>query len=244
MLDQAFSPSSLAVDYRKEHWSAAYGAAESERVESLWGERMLSAQADGRSLYDSDLFRLHSFSAHGQGVTLHLGDTSYKHYVATRSPAWSGARADPIGTAIILLSADGYVPLGHRSPTAEVNPGLFFSFGGFFDRTIDFDAKTKTPNPFACAIREIEEEIGLVVSPGQLTGLGIVYDRQNCHPELSFGCKLPLTRAELSTLDWSSELSDLTFIPALSLGDFVEKRASEIASTLVGGFQLFTRWLA
>lgn len=244
LLDRSFTRRSLSVDYQPHVWSADRSDGETCHIDELWQQRELRSRAEGRDLYDSELYRLDSFSVRPEGIALHLGDTSYKEYVATRHPSCTMKRADPIGTAIIPISADGFIPVGRRSSKAEVNPGRFFTFGGFFDRQQDCDRNTGLPDLFHCAQREVKEEFGLALTEEALEGLGIVYDELSCHPEISFGCRLPLAKTDLHELDWSSELADLTFVHVGDLEHFVRDNEEEITSTLVGGFALFSKWMS
>ncbi len=235
----AFGAQNVRVEYRGKEWAARYSATDKATIEANWSARMQKAQDAGQCLYDSDLFRLHSVIANDEMVHLHLGDTSYKEYVTTRHPACSMERADPIGTGIIITTVDGFIPVGHRSPSAEVNPGYLFTFGGFFERSVDIDPDTGQPNPFRCVMREVYEETGLALSMEHLTCLGIVYDEKNCHPELSFLCSVPLTKSELATLNWRHELSDLSFVPVKTLDSFIDQHKNQMVDSLVGGFHLF-----
>ncbi len=243
LMAYTFTSEKILIDYQPDNWSAKRSDEEAQEIDEVWRSRKIRAFAEGRDLYNSELFRLGSFSATDGALKLGLGNTSYKEYVATRHSDCSMERADPVGTAIIPLSADGYIPLGRRSSKAEVNAGFFFTFGGYFDRQQDFNPITLEPDLFCCAQRETYEEFGLALEDCDLEGIGIVYDEMSCHPEVSFGCRVPLTKSDLSSLDWSSELDDIIFLPVCNLEEFVEANSHVITSTLIGGFVLFRNWL-
>jgi len=63
-------------------------------------------------------------------VVLELADTQYKTYASLKNEDVA-CMPDPIGTHIILITSDGYIPFVKRSDSVEVNKNKIFTFGGF-----------------------------------------------------------------------------------------------------------------
>ena len=111
---------------------------EIDHIRSSWKSRTEQAAREGLSIYNSKIVRLiHFHSAIDGSVALVVGPTDYRDYVATRDPSLSIQRANPVGTCVIPITRDGFVPLGRRSASSEVNAGKYFTFGGFFDAQSD-----------------------------------------------------------------------------------------------------------
>jgi 8-oxo-dGTP pyrophosphatase MutT (NUDIX family) len=207
---------------------------------SRWDLALTTAAAQGRLLYDAGLFRLSRLSVEGNQIQLDYGQTCYRDYAMTRADCarapWSG-NPDPIGTAIIAVTADGAVPLGRRRASADVNPGRFFTFGGFFD--LDDLDETGTPDVFACAAREWREETGQAISMDALRLISVVYDRVHPHPEIAFCARTQSTRHDIETGGWGDELADLAMIPAGELRDFAARHESDFTDSLLGAIEAF-----
>src|SRR5947209_20327448 len=73
-----------------------------EWMDTLWQQKLATAQQKGVPLFDSQLFRLASSAARADGtLQLVLGNTSYKEYVTTREPEFACGRArHEVGNAL------------------------------------------------------------------------------------------------------------------------------------------------
>jgi len=235
----SFPRKSVKQHHNPIHWSANYSQDEREYIDAAWSNALDHARASGRSLYDSPLFRLGDCRTEGHDLVLCYGDTSYRDYVGTRAPNVPSTRADPVGTAVVPVTTDGFIPLGRRSSSADVNPGRFFTFGGFFDRDHDYDPETGLPDIFACISREVREELSIDLPASAFKCIGVIYDLRHPHPELSFSVEMQACRNEVLAAGWKSELDDLTFVHKSQITDFLARHDHETTDTLVGALQIF-----
>ncbi len=236
-----YSHSQVEQDFNADSWGAMHDAATQAAITERWGQMLERAEELGRSLYDTPLYRLGAFEEKDGGLVLSYGLTSYRAYATTRDlgpKRLHHHNADPIGTALLAITVDGLVPIGRRSQSAEVNPGRFFTFGGFFD--VNEDTQQGKPDVFNCAAREWSEETGLAINREQMDLLSIVYGRRHPHPEIAFMVMIPETADELRDANWRAELSDLTFVPVGELQAFAAKHAHEFTDTLLGAIEAFS----
>ncbi|WP_154664987.1 hypothetical protein [Allorhizobium undicola] len=218
--------------------NAVYSVSDLVLIDQQWQARERTAASEGRRLYNSAIFRLASHQQRTDGnLVLHVGVTDYREYVATRSEKQDIARANPIGTCVIPVTVDGRIPIGRRSQAAEVNPGKFFTFGGFFDAALDL--KGTTPNIFSCIQREVQEEIGIELASSALELVGIVNDLVNIHPEISFVANLEMSSSEVASSGWKAELDDLIFVQAKDCLEFLNKHRLDFTPTLIGALEIF-----
>lgn len=131
------------------------------------------------------------------------------------------------------------MPLGRRSRSADVNPGRFFTFGGFFDPD-DVDGNGNV-DIFQCAARGWREETGLAISPQDLTLISVVYDLVYPHPEIGFFAKVDQSLDEIRDSDWASELDELTLIPEADLVQFAHAHAEEFVDSLLEAIDAWGR---
>lgn len=231
--------------YDPEQWNPGYGSGQRIRIAARWSEAEAAAARNGRLLYVSRIFRLgHVAVEHGNSrprLSLHYGDTDYRDYVGTRGPDGDGPRADPIGTVVIPVTSDGFIPIGTRSRTAEVNPGRYFTFGGFFDRGLDLCPVTGRPDIFSCIQREIREELGIGISDAELRCLGVVYDLVHPHPEVCFMANISQTAEELYGSHWRAELDSMTMLRLDGISEFLARRGPDTTDSLVGALEMFSR---
>ncbi|WP_310621898.1 hypothetical protein [Flexibacterium corallicola] len=228
----------VTVLFETEKNRVKYSASQSETIDREWRVREETAVSEGRHLYNSSIFRLSAFNEGSDGqLVLELGLTDYREYVATRSSEKVIPRANPIGTCIIPVTTDGYIPVGRRSQFAEVNPGKYFSFGGFFDAELDI--LRNRPNVFSCIRREVREELGLELNHTEIQLIAIIKDLANIHPELAFHAEIGVSCEEVRALDWSSELSDLTFVHVTDIMKFLDRSREEMTPTFIGALQVF-----
>jgi len=170
-------------------------------MDTLWQQKLDTAQQKAVPLFDSQLFRLVSIGTRADG-TLHLvlGNTSYKEYVTTREPEFTRGRArQELGNALSVCSVvetnDGYILLDKRQGV-DVYEGRYHVIGGFFER--DLDMATTLPDPFAAICREIREETGIQFKDiSEQYCLGVVYDLTTPHAEMCFLTRLNIPLEEV-----------------------------------------------
>lgn len=210
-------------------------------IDNRWEAMLQKAQNNKVSLYNSPLFSLTGFdkltSDNIESIAINLGDTDYKSYSTLRHDH-ELHKPDPVGTHIILITSDGYIPLIKRSHTVAVNPGKIFTFGGFFDREADW--LNGEPNPFLCIQRETKEELGIDLDISLITLLGIIYDNENPHPEISFKAEIPHTKNELLNL-CGDEWKEIFFIKTKELKEYLNNESEEnFTPTLLAGLHIFS----
>ncbi len=211
-----------------------YSPSEQATLDEVWKGRMKSAEISGQKLYNSSLFGLNSIAENVDGrLQIIVHRTDYAGYVASRSPTSALPRANPIGTSIVPITTDGFIPIGKRSSDAEVNPGKLFTFGGFFDA--DKDIRNGNPNVFQCIIREIKEELGIKLKLESIQLIAIVNDSIFIHPEFCFLTQIGETKDEIKNADWMAELSSIEFVKIENLKKFLKYNEMEFTPTLFGG---------
>ena len=172
-----------------------------EWMDTLWQQKLATAQKKAVPLFDSQLFRLVSTKAREDSTLyLVLGNTSYKEYVTTREPEFAHGRArQELGNALSVCSVietnDGYILLDKRQGV-DVYEGRYHVIGGFFER--DLDMATTQPDPFAAICREIREETGIQLKDiSEQYSLGVVYDLTTPHAEMCFLTRLNISLEEV-----------------------------------------------
>lgn len=241
LADKSFTIEDLIIQYNNTTWPMSSESV--ALIEKTWEDKKAESKKNHTNLFNSNLFRLDKLEHSSSNTIMHLSNTSYKAYVGTRDYSYQGFRSNAIGTAILPILSDGYIPLGLRSMDADANPGKFFTFGGFFENPNDINTKTGCPCIFKCALRELEEELATSFKGMNLTGLGVVYDNVLCHPEVSFLAEMPMTRDEVKKLNWSIELSSLIFIHISEISNLISSRYLEIAPSLIGGLKLLENFI-
>ena len=174
-----YTPEQLIVDYNPTH-HAAFAPEMRATMEGLWQDRLTSAKEHNVPLYDGQLFRLmYAEERENSTLRLKLGNTSYKEYVATRSPELSrqltrDELSNPLAVCTVIETLDNYILLEQRQHT-DVHDGHLHVIGGFMER--DKDNVGRAPNPFAAMNREMREETGIRESDiREQYCLGIAYD--------------------------------------------------------------------
>lgn len=204
-----------------------YTEHELAQIEEIWSKRKQDVVQKGGNIFDAPIIALTSLVADKENLLITCGLTSYRHYVGTRNPEIDITRADPIGSIVIPISADGYIPIGRRSQSAEANPGKLFTFGGFFDPKEDLDQRGE-PDIKACISREIEEELGCQIARRDICLLGLIYDDIFCHPEVVALASIDGRGDQIRAMGWQAELDLLDLVHASELDQFVGDRAADI----------------
>ena len=236
------------------------------RMDHFWERRLAQAQEQGIPLFDAPLYRFVSAESRADS-TLHLvlGNTSYKEYVATRSPEFSQRRSrEELGNALAVCSVvetrDGSILLDRRQGV-DIYAGRYHVIGGFFARDRDStasadgtgDASGRQPDPFGAMRREIREETG--ITPADIREqycLGLVYDVTTPHAELCFLTRLHITLDEVRTrVPEEDEIKHLESLQVTSesLRSFILTHQGNISATgepnllLYGGTLFGAGWM-
>jgi hypothetical protein len=183
-------------------------AAISSAVDERW---TAAVQRGGRTLFDGPLARLDRCRLSGDRLHLDLSATSYRFFWGTNVSDPSlpdDDRADPLGTSAVVLSADGHLILGRRSPSMALYPGRVHPFGGCVEGGARSDVLAETA-------RELAEEVGLHADDlCDLRLLAVVRDHALAQPEALCLATTRLDRATtLSRLD-AAEHSSAWSVPA------------------------------
>src|SRR6266566_3016419 len=227
-----------------------------EWMDTLWQQKLATAQHKAVPLFDSQLFRLVSIGTRVDGtLRLVLGNTSYKEYVTTREPEFARGRArQGLGNAFSVCSVvetnDGYILLDKRQGV-DVYEGRYHVIGGFFER--DLDMATTQPDPFAAIRREIREETGIqTLDISEQYCLGVVYDLETPHGEICFLTRLNISLNEVmhNRTPEEDEIKQLLSLPVTqeSLREFIVNNHGNISATgepnllMYGGWKFGEEW--
>ncbi len=221
-------------------------------MDLLWQEKLQLARERKTRLYDAPLFRfVHAVSLDQSMLEVHVGDTTYKEYVTTRTPEFSQGRArQELGNALSVCSvvetSDDYILLDLRQGV-DVYVGRYHVIGGFFERNIDVTAQTMLPDPFGAICREIREETGVQMDDlSQQYCLGVVYDVQVPHAEMCFLTRLNISRDEVihHRTPEEDEIKELLTLKVdeKSLREFIEHHHGNISATGEPNLLLYGAW--
>jgi hypothetical protein len=163
-------------------------------IDELWQR---TGERPGIHLFDGPLCRLESFSVDEAGLHLNLSPNSYKNFIGTNvhHPTWADdygpqVMANPVGTSVLLRTADSALVGGRRSQAVALYPGCAHPFGGTLEPGVD----GKPPDLIDEIRRELSEEVALIPSDlSDLRVIGLVEDRQLRQPELTFIATTTLT---------------------------------------------------
>jgi hypothetical protein len=147
---------------------------------------------------------------------LHLtvGPTCYRDFVGTN--LYNNRRlgefewrlfANPVGTTATLVTRDGLIAYGRRSPRVAYHAGHVHTFGGAFEACDQ--APDGSIDPFGSLCRELVEE--LAVPRDELVDLccvGLIRDKEIHQPEMLFEAHIKMTATELRHRWQSAEHRD------------------------------------
>jgi hypothetical protein len=224
-------------------------------MESLWQEKLARAKANGTRLFDAPLFRFVSAQVTDDQLTITIGDTSYREYVATRTSEFGlmyprQELGNALSVCSVIETSDEAILLEKRQGV-DVYVGRYHVIGGFFERALDTDQRER-PDPFAAMRREIREETGIQTDDiHDQYCLGAVYDITTPHAELCFLTRLHIPLAEVHKRQpEDNEIQHLLSLPvnAESLRAFLLDNHGNISATgepnltLYGGWKFGVEW--
>jgi len=172
-------------------------------IAAEWDKRLALAQAQGRLLFNGELFRYLDHQIVDSTFTLTVGPTCYRDFVGTNfynhhrlaKFGWH-TFANPIGTTATILTADDRIVHGRRSSRVAYHADHVHTFGGTLeaaDRAAD-----GTIDAFDSVVRELFEELGLRREElRDLICVGLIRDTDIVQPELLFETRIDLTEADL-----------------------------------------------
>ncbi len=196
-----YTPEQLVLDYNPVYRVSLTTEMQTE-LERLWHEKLALAEKQAFLLFDGKLFRwIYVEERNDRTLRVKLGDTSYKEYVATRTPEFSQQLtreelSNPLSVCSVIETLDGYILLEKREGT-DAHNGRFHVIGGFMERGKDDEGHT--PDAFGAMNREMHEETGILEQDiREQYCLGMVYDTLVPHPELCFVTRLNIPLTTLS----------------------------------------------
>ncbi len=243
-----YTPEQLVIDYNPAHRVVFTDEMRTE-MERVWNAKLVQAKTQGFPLYDGNLFRLlYVEERDDKTLRVKLGDTSYKEYVATRTPGFAAGLtrdelSNPLSVCAVIETLDGYILLEKRQKT-DMHNGRLHVIGGFIER--DKDIKDGKADPFGAMNREMREETGIQESDiREQYCLGAVYDTLSPHPELCFVTRLniPLTTLTKRKPE-DNEVQELQMlrVTATTLKESITVNHGNISPTGEGALILYGTW--
>jgi 8-oxo-dGTP pyrophosphatase MutT (NUDIX family) len=224
-------------------------------MNAQWTQKLAEARLRQIPLYDAPLYRFVHAEVLAEQLHLTLGNTSYKEYVTTRTPAFAlRFPGEELGNACSVCSvvetSDQSILLDKRTGV-DVYEGRYHVIGGFFERTRDASS-IGMPDPFAAMRREIHEETGILSADiAEQVCLGVVYDHLTPHAELCFLTRLRIPLATVqSRVPLDQEIKRLLPLhsTAEELRVFLLEHHGQISATgepnllLYGGWKYGETW--
>lgn len=170
-------------------------------------------------------------------MVIELDDTSFREYVGTSTEDFYGAypedwMANPLAVCIALITADGKILIERRTTLTRFR-APYHVIGGFMER--EKDLKDGKPDPFTTITREIEEELGLILSPEEPVALGLVRNLKVRHPEIVFFSRLGKSWEEVKSIFGRNTTDD-----EIDHLEYVEDTSDHLSSFLKSRHGLFT----
>lgn len=187
-------------------------------IAATWDEQLRAAKAAGRVLFNGDMLR---YIAHeqtttpdGDALSLRVGPTNYRDFVGTnlfnrhRVDEFGWHRfSNPIGTTATIITTDGYICYGRRSPCVSYHANHVHTFGGALEAG-DAGPDGRV-DAFASVLRELREELALERSDiREIVCAGLIRDREIHQPEMLFEARVALTADELTDRWQTAESRD------------------------------------
>jgi ADP-ribose pyrophosphatase YjhB (NUDIX family) len=137
---------------------------------------------------------------------------SYKDFIGSLTPEFEERFGhdfvpDPLALTAVIVTADNKMLVTLRNDKTDYKPsGYHVSVGGFMDTH-------KEQCPVAAALREVEEETGIMPEEiAHLSCLGAAYNPWTLHTDLIFRAETSLTSQEVLTRAHDDE-NEVLFIP-------------------------------
>ena len=207
------------------------------------------------------LYRFCGAELEGNTLTLALGNTDFKEYIGTTSKASIPEQKDfrerlvqagiddfndenyyfsnPLATCAVVVTSDGYVPLGLRSNVVAIYPNTWHTFGGY-----------NKPNPkneenfqpgkidlLTQLMNELSGEAGITdADVRERYFLGIARNVVTRGPEALFYVQLDITKSELERR-WLTiapdrfEHRNVTFYRISGLSGFIDQHRGRMVPT-------------
>lgn len=217
----------------------------------------------------SSMYRLNSALLDGSRLILNIGVTDFKEYIGTTQRALFDLQfrsrliaagmedcgssdhyfANPLSTCAVLVSADGYIPIGFRAKSVAIYPETYHTIGGYVKVNSGNKAcfSEYDVDPFKNMKKELEGEMG--VHDTDFTSvefLGIARNRITRGPEALYVVRFTLSRDELIKR-WRTKAEDhyehknLTFYTNSELLSFIEQYRGNIVPSGEAAFTLFAK---
>lgn len=178
-------------DLVRSEWQPSTMRHSPEQLAAIDRAWILACARPGVHLFDGALCRLESFTNHSHelanGLTIGLSATGYKAFLGTNGshPEWADTYghttlAAALGTSAALISSDGWIVCGRRSPNLALYPDYPHPVGGTCEINGDIPPSISTE-----LLRELHEEVGLLAS--EITDVRVIAlaeDRRLRQPEM------------------------------------------------------------
>ncbi|MBN1541522.1 NUDIX domain-containing protein [candidate division KSB1 bacterium] len=209
-------------------------------IESHWKEFAQPHQFNGR------IASLDSWSIQETRIALNLSPGDYQtliysnHHVERICRRW-GDRflSHALGISCVLVCAKDRVPLMERSSMVGEYPNCWDVFGGHIDVTHD----SGSLDIGEAMLKELEEEVNVVISRDRLCGLGMIRTITTQKPELIFCAEIPVDENELIRLSRTAadrnEYERLFFLDADEIDLYINRQADKFSPSAVGALSLF-----
>ncbi|MBI5002634.1 hypothetical protein HZC31_04570 [Candidatus Woesearchaeota archaeon] len=217
----------------------------------------------------TSMYRLNYASLDGSQLALNIGVTDFKEYIGTTQRALSDSVfrsriitagledcadsnyyfANPLATCAVLVTADGYVPVGLRGNTVAIYPNTYHVVGGYVKINEEKKANFSVADvdPFANMKKELEGEMGLVdTTMASAAFLGIARNKITRGPEALYAIHLAFSKNDLME-SWRATAKDkyehrnLTFYATADLSTFLTKERGCIVPSGEAALTLFAR---
>lgn len=192
-------------------------------IDQAWESECALAEMSRRVLYNGRLVRLDGVSAVAEALHCDFGPTTYREFLGTHVHHRAEALregptylANPLGISATLITDDGFIAFGRRSPHVAIHAGYLHTFGGMLEEA---DRRSDgMVDVFEALRRELVEELCLRREElADMFIVGMVQDLALRQPELLFDVSVRVSRSELATrleaMPQPHEHSGLEFLP-------------------------------
>lgn len=195
-----FAPGDVRIDDRPQ---AAPADPRIEPLKAAWPEHVERVTRAGGVLFNGPMVRYLGHDLRQGKLIIRAEPTDYATFFCTNHLnahlgdviGWEHF-ANPIGISANVLTRDGWILYGRRSPRVAIHPDAVHAFGGTLEPT-DRDAGGGL-DLFASMARELREELGLSPDEGvNLLCLGMLRDPNLRQPEFVFDAAVDVARADL-----------------------------------------------
>jgi hypothetical protein len=224
-----FSKIELIISF-KDEYTIGFPKQTESYFQNEWDEQVKKAKERNSLLFNGPLLHVAGWEQIENNIVLQLGLTDYKSYVCSRTKEFKRKfreiqRAMPLAVCVALITSDNKLILEQRKGV-DIYNDFFHVVGGFLDPNKDL-GQDGLPDPFMAIIREVREEIGLLINFENLLLLGLSEDKIVPHYELCFKSKI-----KLSSLDVQNKFNEIKTDGEFNYPQFIDFDRRSINSFL------------